>query len=130
MFCTIDGYYVEKAISVLQSNVANHIDQVMAPLRSSHGPEQRRSIKASDILSPLQLLFEFGALDTAFPVDPSLQPVLFLGAEDPAHALGAAITNQKWTDATVGSSLSAILEAYEPSTGMRCVVTPPPITNQ
>jgi len=119
MFCTIDGYYVEKAISVLQNNVLNHVDQVMTPLRNSHGPEQRRSIKAGDIISPLQMLFEFGSLDTAFPVDPVLQPVLYLGAEDSSHALGAAITNQKWNDMTVGSSLSAILEAYEPSTGMR-----------
>jgi hypothetical protein len=104
----------------VQSNVLNHLEQVMAPLRSSHGPEQRRNIKASDIISPLQLLFEFGSLDTAFPVDPALQPVLYLGAESPSHALGGAVTNQKWNDVTVGSSLSAILEAYEPSTGMRC----------
>ena len=119
MFCTIDGYYVEKAITVLRSNVLNHLDQVMTPLRNSHGAEQRHAIKASTIISPLQMLFEFGSLDTAFPVDPALQPVLFLGPEDPSHALGGAITNQKWNDITVGSSLSSILEAYEPSTGMR-----------
>lgn len=119
MFCTIDGYYVEKAINVLQSNVLNHVEQVMAPLRNSHGPEQRQSIRASDVISPLQLLFEFGSLDTAFPVDPALQPVLYLGAEVPSHALGGAITNQKWNDVTVGSSLSAIIEACEPTTGMR-----------
>jgi hypothetical protein len=121
MFCTIDGYYVERAITVLQSNVTNHLDQVMAPLRNSHGSDQRQNIKASEIISPLQMLFEFGSLGTAFPVDPALQPTLFLGAEDPSHALGGAVTNQKWNDVTVGSSLSAILEAYEPSTGMRWV---------
>jgi hypothetical protein len=119
MFCTIDGYYVEKAILVLQNNVLNHLDQVMAPLRNSHGPEQRHAIKASDIISPLQMLFEFGSMDTAFPVDPTLQPVLYLGAEDPSLPLGGAVTTQKWNEVTVGSSLSAILEAYEPSTGMR-----------
>lgn len=121
MFCTIDGYYVEKAITVLQSNVINHLDQVLDPLRNSHGPDQRRSIKASEIVSPLQLLFEFGSLDTAFPVDPTLQPVLFLGAEKSLHVLGQPVTGSKWGDTTVGSSLSAILEACEPSTGMRSV---------
>ena len=106
-------------MSVLRNNVLPHLDQVLTPIRNSHGIEQRQNIKASDIISPLQLLFEFGSMDAVFPVDPTLQPVVYLGAENSMHALGGACTNQKWNDVSVGSSLSAIIEAYEPSTGMR-----------
>lgn len=119
LFRTVDGYYLEKAIKTIQSSVVKHTNEILDPLRRGHDSEHRRKIKASDLISPLQILFDFGCLDAAFPVDPALEPVIYLGPEHASHCLGKPITNKKWLDVSVGSSVSAITEGFEPSTGMR-----------
>ena len=50
--------------------------------------DQRARLTAEDVIGPLDMLFEFGELDCAFPVDPNLKPVIFFGPDTVAFGTG------------------------------------------
>lgn len=114
----MDSCYLEKAVSVLENNVETHSEQVMSTIRNASGGA-RKQLSAEEVIAPLEMLFEFGELDCAFPCDPTLSPRVFRGDEysrvdtyDPLY---------KWREKVLGESSSIVLEASEPSTGMRLV---------
>jgi hypothetical protein len=79
--------------------------------------EKRSTVKLEEVVSPLDMLFEFGELDSAFPVDPLLKPVVYLGNK--FSAIGHP--HNKWRNDVIGNNLSCVIEASEPSTGMRYI---------
>lgn len=116
LYRTVDGCYLEKAVSTLQRNVETHTEQVHAIIRNASGPS-REKLSVEDALAPLEMLFEFGELDAAFPSDPSLRPRLFRG--DEYSRVDTYDSTYKWKDRVVGNNSTLILESSEPSTGMR-----------
>jgi hypothetical protein len=112
----VDGCYLEKAVSTLQRNVETHSEQVQAVVRNATG-SARQKLSVEEAMAPLDMLFEFGELDAAFPSDPSLRPCMFRG--DEYSRMDTYDPTYKWKDKVVGDSSTLILESSEPSTGMR-----------
>lgn len=120
LFKSVDGFVVDKAIDILRSSILPHVQQTVGILDTSTA-DQRSRLTAEDVAGPLEMLFEFGELECAYPVDPLMRPVVYFGLD--SSAVGASATAPEgWRSRTVGKkSLIAISEACEPSTGMRLV---------
>lgn len=119
LFKSVDGYVVTKAIETLSESIVPHVDQVVAIL-DTETPDQRCRLTADEIIGPLDMLFEFGELDCPFPVDPQLKPIALFGVDSSLIGSSTNIPANEWRSRMVGKkSLLSIIEACEPSTGMR-----------
>ena len=116
LYRSVDGCYLEKAVSVLERSVVTHVDQAVTILLNTSAGG-RSKLTAEEIVAPLDMLFEFGELDAAFPVDPSLRPRLYRG--DEYSRIDIHDPTYKWKDRIVGDSAALVMEASEPSTGVR-----------
>ena len=114
MYHTLDTQYLSRALNVVKDNILPHMQQVFTYLHSDNATK-RSAVTAEDIVSPLEMLFEFGELETVFPVDPTLRPVVYLGQA--SGNIGRPVSN--WSSVKIGHNVSFILEASEPSTGLR-----------
>ncbi len=114
----MDGAYVENAINVLVRNILPHHEQMLGILSNCQSIAQRESLNAEELVSPLDLLFEFGELEALYPVDPKLRPRIFVG-DTIAKAFGALSSIMNWKDEIIGDNINFIVESCEPSTGLR-----------
>lgn len=78
----------------------------------------RDSFTAEEMVSPLELLFDFGDLEARYPADPALRPRLFVG-EAVRKCFGVYNSPYKWKDEILGENPICIIESSEPSTGLR-----------
>jgi hypothetical protein len=120
IFQTVDGYYLDRAINVLQQNILPHNEQMLGLLFSSISNSQRDSLSAEEMVSPLDLLFEFGELEARFPPDPALRPRVLLG-NAVRKCFGISNSSFKWKEETVEKNHFCLVESCEPSTGLRSV---------
>jgi hypothetical protein len=120
IFQTVDGYYLDRALNVLQQNILPHNEQMLGLLFSSISNSQRESLSAEEMISPLDLLFEFGELEARFPPDPALRPRVLLG-DAVRKCFGISNSSFKWKEETVDEKHFCLVESCEPSTGLRSV---------
>ena len=92
MFRTVDGYTIDSAVDVFHRTVLPHASQLIG-LLDTPTADQRARLTAEDVIGPLDMLFEFGELDCAFPVDPNLKPVIFFGPDTVAFGTGMFVNN-------------------------------------
>ena len=118
LFKSVDGHVVDKAIDILRVSVVPHANQTVGILDTTTA-DQRARLTAEDVVGPLEMLFEFGELECAFPVDPLMKPVVYFGLD--TSAIGSvSIPPDGWQNRTIGKkSLISVVEACEPSTGLR-----------
>lgn len=67
------------AIDVLKRSILPHALQFLSILDTRSG-YQRTQLTADDIIGPLDMLFEFGAINSKF-IDPSLRPIVLFGPD-------------------------------------------------
>lgn len=118
IFRTVDAFYVDKAVSMLQTAIIPHMNQTLDNFNTHyhHSVDNRKDITADEVATQLQMLFEFGELDASFAVDPVLKPAVYMGPQ--FHAIGNTLSS-KWKTEVVGDNLSSVVEGCEPSTGLR-----------
>ena len=112
---------MDKALTVLHENILPHNEQLLGLLFNSVANSQRDTLTAEEMVSPLDLLFEFGELEARFPVDPILRPRVLVG-QAISHCFGNPNSTYKWKDEMIGDHHSCIVESCEPSTGLRFVI--------
>jgi hypothetical protein len=117
----LDGCTVDKAIDIVQATVLPNIQQAIGVLCGRGSTESRLKLTAEEIAAPLDILFEFGELETVFPPDPNMRPLVLLGPySNGIGAVSPASSNSAWKRVTASAAcLHAVLEVFEPSTGMR-----------
>jgi hypothetical protein len=116
MFHSVDGYCVDNAIDVLRRSILPHANQSISMLDALTS-SQRSRITADEAIGPLDMLFEFGSIECAFPPDPSLRPTIFFGSDTSINASGGSLNG--WQNKLAGKNYHAVIEACEPSTGLR-----------
>eukprot|EP01041_Mallomonas_annulata_P000798 gene798-1550_t len=118
IFHSVDGFYVERAIDTLRKNVIPHAFQTIGQFETQ-SVDQRTRVSVETALAPYELLFDFGALEAGHPADPLLKPVLLFGTS--TRLIGTSLSQypRRWKEGTVGNSIHAVIEASEPSTGLR-----------
>jgi len=117
IFQTVDGFYLEKAIDVIERNILPQHQQCLSVLQTSYG-ETKKCLTADDIIAPLEMLFEFGEIDSVYPVDPQVRPQLYMNYHSD-YPFGEFDPLSRWKKETVRDNSSVIIEGTEPSTGMR-----------
>ena len=60
----VDGYHLDNALQLMTKTISPHMDQFLQILDTSSA-EQRRHLQAADIIGPLEVLFEFAAMETS-----------------------------------------------------------------
>lgn len=84
--------------------------------------ESRSATTADDIVGPLDILFEFGSLRSAYPADSSLQPAVFFGPDSAFVGLTPTTSvafPKDWKQRRLENHLHCVFEGCEASTGMR-----------
>jgi hypothetical protein len=92
LFRTVDGYCVDSAIDVIRRNILPHTLQTIGILDTITA-EQRSRLTADDVIGPLDMLFEFGSIDCAFPPDPSCRPVALFSSDSSILGTIAVLKN-------------------------------------
>lgn len=84
-------------------------------------PSQRRKLSADDVIGPLEVMYEFGEIESAGSLDKISPPiVLFGGQTTQVGVLQQALAKSNaWRDETLDSHLHLVVEGCEPSTGIR-----------
>lgn len=97
--------------------------QILQILSGRGSKESRLKLTIDELGAPLDFLFEFGELESVFPVDPLLKPVVLFGPLTnsigcmPGHVQLAA----PWKSAVMpAETLHVVIEGCEPSSGIRC----------
>jgi hypothetical protein len=134
VFTAVDVPCVDNCISLMQNTILPHSFQT---LRMFDGvtAQQRALATAEDIMGPLLMLFEFSELECVYKIDPKFRPLLLFGGQTNAigqeeelrtdesdlRSVGVAqgVGLRDWESKTVGNSLHAVLEACEPTSGIR-----------
>lgn len=80
---------------------------------------QRDRITADDAIGPIDVLYEFGELDAIAPLEKMNRPIMLFGSMTSFIGNVAGPKTAKWRDQLMGDSLHAVLEASEPSSGLR-----------
>lgn len=110
LFKTIDSFYVERALKSVREVILPQVQQTTKLFQS------KESRKSKELISAMDLLYEFGEMDSAFPVDPTLKPILLHGEKNAVFDSSSL----KWKDEIIDEScFAAIVEASEPSSGLR-----------
>eukprot|EP01038_Epipyxis_sp_PR26KG_P009383 gene9383-12642_t len=119
LFRAVDGYYLENAFAVLTKSIYPHVLQSIAMLDTSTA-DQRMRITAEDVVGPLDIMYEFGEMNSAGTVDPTSRPVALFGADtNEFGVLNGGNYFKGWQRRLANESLHVILEGSEPSTGLR-----------
>jgi hypothetical protein len=123
---TVDTCHVDNAIRVVSHTILPHMNQCVGVLDTGSA-DLRARLTSSEVLSPLDMLYEFGELHCAEPADPALRPTLLVG-NGTCH-LGSTRTqlqatigdssSNKYPENKVNANSHMIVEACEPSTGVR-----------
>ena len=114
---SVDGFVLENAIETVTKSVLPHVHQVLNIL-DTRSAEQRVNLTMSDLIAPLDILFDFGEIAAGFPVDPELRSTALTGVHSKYFGLGYS-KFRKLEQTRVGSGPQLIIEGCEPSTGMR-----------
>lgn len=120
----VDTCHVDNGIRVVSHTILPHVNQSVGVL-DTMSADQRARLTIADVLAPLDMLYEFGELHCAEPADPALRPVLLVGngtchlgsTRTQLQAMGTS--SVKYPDGKVGANCHMVVEACEPSTGMR-----------
>ena len=122
LYRTVDGPCVDNAINMANSIILINALQVVSML-DSQTHDQRRKVTAEDAISPLEMIYEFGTMDSAFSVDSSLKPILLFGKDTNYignyNSSSTHISVKNWEKKCAEESLHTVYEAYEPSSGLR-----------
>lgn len=121
----VDTCHVDNGIRVVSHTILPHVNQSIGVL-DTMSADQRARLTVSDVLAPLDMLYEFGELHCAEPADPALRPVLLMGngtchlgsTRTQLQAMGGS-SSIKYPDNKIGANCHLVMEACEPSTGMR-----------
>jgi len=112
--------HVDYALRTLHQSVLPHVAQGTAVMDTASA-EQRARVTMEDLLGPLDMLFEYGELQSSAPTDPALRPLCLVGQDTlllgscPRSGLPAS-----WAQSRVGArSMHYVVEACEPSSGIR-----------
>ena len=120
LYCTLDTPHVNYAIRTMHQSVVPHMEQTLSILDALTA-DQRARVTVEDILGPLDMLFEFGELQTSNSTDPTLRPIVLIGQD--TLQLGSSSRSGlpgTWLQSRVGTrSTHCVVEACEPSSGMR-----------
>ena len=118
LFRTVDCFYVENATSLANAAIREHMIQFLGGLDTTT-VNQRDRMTAEEAISPLEILYEFGEMEAAIPLEQSLKPVLLFGPF--SNFIGNAIGPKaaKWKEFYPANSLHAVVESSEPATGLR-----------
>ena len=116
----MDGYYIDNTISLLQKTVYPHLLQSLQILYPNNNSlEHRNRITSEDIVSPLELLYEFGEMESVHGnTDPITKPSLFFDSD--SIDFGSEVVNNK-KKKVLGNNIYCLIEACEPSAGLRFV---------
>ena len=126
LYASLDGYVLENALNSVWGTAATQYKEIGSLLDDFlQGDGSTSDIE--DISATLDLLFELGELQSAFPVESDLQPILLLGCETAAlgdsDALVDVMSLRKEHAHEGNNDLKAvehcIIEASEPSCGVR-----------
>jgi hypothetical protein len=109
---------VDNALSLLSTAIAPHMRQLLSAMDAPTAA-QRSRITADDAIGPVDVLYEFGELDALTAPEKLTRPVLLFGAMTSFVGNTIGPKTAKWREQTMSESLHAVLEASEPSTGMR-----------
>lgn len=119
---TLDTSHVDNAVKVVSQSIVPHVEQALGVL-DALSADQRARLTVSEVLAPLDMLYDFGELHCAEPADPALRPVVYLG--NATCLLGATRTQLSsksggtYMETKVGANCHVIAEACEPSSGLR-----------
>ena len=92
--------------------------QILYP--NNNSLEHRNRITSEEIISPLELLYEFGEMESVHGnADPVTRPVLFFDSD--SIEFGSAVINQN-KKKVLGNSIYCVIEACEPSVGLRSLI--------
>jgi hypothetical protein len=101
---------------MLYKSIKPHILQCISTFDTPTA-EQRGRLTAEDIAGPLEVLFEFGEMETVGAVDPILKPLVFFGEHTAYFGISENVPG--WEKLRIRRSMHAVLEGFEPSTGLR-----------
>ena len=79
-----------------------------------------------EAVGPLDILYEFGVLDCGSDLESPLaddtrRPVLLFGELSSNIGALGGLYPKKWQEVAMGQNLHAVLEGFEPTTGIRLV---------
>jgi hypothetical protein len=116
----LDIYCILHALEVTKSTIVPHVEQLISIMDTSL-PSQRMKLNADDVLGPLEMMYEFGELESAGSLDKIPPPIVLFG-ENTIH-IGQLhptfIKSTGWRTLCIDDSLHSVLEGCEPITGMR-----------
>lgn len=114
----MDCFYVENATSLTNSAIRQHMLQFLSGL-DTPTISQRDRITADEAVAPLEVLYEFGEMEAAIPLEQCLKPVVLFGpfSNFVGNAIGPKAS--KWREFLPANSLHAVVESSEPATGLR-----------
>jgi hypothetical protein len=124
LFRSVDGHCLDAALEIVDKTVGPHMEQFLRGLEGA-SPEQRRGLTGEEAIGPLEILFEFGEMEAvAGKCDPNKKPVVLFGADTAEFGASSGSNDgesatDEWRQKCVGDSLHCVLEACEPSTGIR-----------
>lgn len=120
LFRCVDVTCVSMCTDTVRKTILPHSLQLISML-DAQTADQRCAVTADEAVGPLAMLFEFGELDRAVPLDPSMTPVLLFGTDSELLGDASALARRKWQSTTAGTNVHAVVEGCEPATGIRCV---------
>jgi hypothetical protein len=118
LYRTVDAGVVNHAIDVMVQSILPHSLQFIK-MCDAETADQRAAITAEDCIGPLSMLFEFGELEAATPVDPQLKPTLLYGAASEYLGDASYARRPELLKAPAGDNAHLVVEGCEPATGIR-----------
>lgn len=93
----------------------------MLMVMQSSIPSQRKAITADDVIGPLEVMYEFGEIESAGSLEKISPPIVFFGPHTTQIGVlqQALAKSDAWRDHTIDRHLHTVFEGCEPSTGMR-----------
>jgi hypothetical protein len=118
LFRTVDCFYLENATALANVAIREHTHQFLSIL-DANTVSQRDRLTADEIISPLDILYEFGEMEAAIPLEKSLKPALLFGpfSNFVGNTMGPKASN--WRHFYPANSLHCVVESSEPDTGLR-----------
>lgn len=84
-------------------------------------PSQRKKITADDVIGPLEVMYEFGEIESAGSLEKISPPIVFFGPHTTQIGVlqQALAKSDAWRDHCIEDHVHVVFEGCEPSSGMR-----------
>jgi hypothetical protein len=120
LFRTVDCTYVANALQLTKTTIVPHVQQLLMVMQSTI-PSQRKKITADDVIGPLEVMYEFGEIESAGSLEKISPPIVFFGPHTTQIGVlqQALAKSDAWRDHCIEDHVHVVFEGCEPSSGMR-----------